>query len=146
MAGVKREASTTPAVVPTPQRTASAALQHSIALLSSSRDIPPTVYAELLASLSDAVSLVADYDDRERNRKRVKVEDELDVKPVVVAPDAPVAAQQPPMPSVWGLLHVSGQLSEVERMILRDVEAGQPLLDKLVRARPSLACVRCSRS
>ncbi|BGP44151.1 SUMO conjugating enzyme Hus5 [Rhodotorula kratochvilovae] len=126
MAQVKRERTASPP--PAAPRTASRALQASIALLSASSEVPPALYAQLLASLSDACGLAVAQEAREdeRDRKRVKVEERDEGEPPRGSgmKDAQVQTEErvPPLPERWGL---------ASRMVLRDVEAGLPLLDKM---------------
>ncbi|GAA5847533.1 hypothetical protein JCM9279_005283 [Rhodotorula babjevae] len=151
MAPVKREHSPSPVDrKPDLPRTASRALQHSIALLSSSTDLPPALYAQLLASLSDAVALTTAQEEREteQDRKRVKLEQAAPAAAPAPAPDlAPAPAADPPgapevaqpvektpMPSFWGLATLQGELEQLEVNILHDIEAGLPLLDRLSNA------------
>ncbi|BGP52398.1 SUMO conjugating enzyme Hus5 [Rhodotorula kratochvilovae] len=135
MAQVKRERTASPP--PAAPRSASRALQSSIALLSASSEVPPALYAQLLASLSDACGLAVAQEAREdeRDRKRVKVEERDDEPPARRSgmKDAQMQTEERvlPLPERWGLASVQGELSELERMVLRDVEAGLPLLDKL---------------
>ncbi|GAA5941070.1 hypothetical protein JCM10213_001705 [Rhodosporidiobolus nylandii] len=135
---VKRRRSSSPSPAPAPPACASRAIQSSIALLSSSPDVPADLFARLLASLGEAHGLAVKQEAEadEQDRKRVKREEDepaqREMRQAEVQTEEEKAEEplKPPMPR-WGLSNVQGELSELERMILRDVEAGLPLLDKL---------------
>ncbi|GAA6032181.1 hypothetical protein JCM8097_007111 [Rhodosporidiobolus ruineniae] len=129
---------------PSPPRqapaTASRAIQSTIALLSS-HHLPSAVFRSLLDSLSDAHGAAVTQEDAHEKRegKRVKVERvHVAVQTDPVEEEQPAVEEEkeeddppvPPMPR-WSLQAVQGELSELERMVMRDVEAALPLLDKL---------------
>jgi hypothetical protein len=130
---MKRDSTDTPA---TPPQSAARAVQAAIALASTS-DLPPQLYTRLLASLTDAHRLAVEQEEEneEHVRKRVKVEEkeEVAVEKRDFAVQTDEEEELPPPLLPYPYASVQGELTELERMVLRDIEAGQPLLDHLVR-------------
>ena len=150
MPSIKRERSITPADnAPAPTPTASSAIHRAIALVSSTSPARRLdLDVQLLAIISEAAALSTAQEDREldHDRKRIKHErPSLEPQAANAAQLPPAAAQQgdrAPMPSFWGLSAIQGELSDLEDTVLRDIEAGLPLLDKLVRPPlPTLPCL-----
>jgi len=150
MPSIKRERSITPADnAPAPTPTASSAIHRAIALVSSTSPARRLdLDVQLLAILSEAAALSTAQEDREleHDRKRIKHErPSVEPQAADAAQLPPAAAQQgdkAPMPSFWGLSAIQGELSILEDTVLRDIEAGLPLLDKLVRPPlPTLPCL-----
>lgn len=141
MAQIKRERSPSP-VPPAAPSTASSAIKSAISHLLQSEGVPPLVSAHLLVKLSDASVLAAEQEKREdeRDRKRVKREEDPEQKEGQAQTDEGDKAEgekedEPVRPLLprWSPGNTQGDLDEVEKGILREVEAALPLLDKLVR-------------
>ncbi|GAA5904154.1 hypothetical protein JCM6882_003962 [Rhodosporidiobolus microsporus] len=140
MAQIKRERSPS-AAPPAAPASASSSIKSTIALLSTAQDVPPALYAQLLASLGKAHGLAVKQEQREdeRDQKRVKREVESvpaaaeDSKEEEAQPAEAEQEEQPAWPALprWGFANVQGELSELERVVLKEIEATLPLLDKL---------------
>lgn len=106
----------------TPPTTASKAIQDAItSLASSSSDLSPDLYSKLLGSLSNAHTKAL-----EQEREEISVKEEQGAKD-----PTPSSSNEPVELKSW-VSTIQGDLKEVERRILEDIDAGMPKLDELV--------------
>ncbi|GAA5958957.1 hypothetical protein JCM3765_000785 [Sporobolomyces pararoseus] len=107
-----------------PPETASRAIQDAItSLASSSSDLSPDLYSKLLGSLSTAHTKALE---QEREDTEVKVEQEEKTP----APSASNGSSSVSPLRLWTTT-IEGELKDLERRILEDIEAGMPKLDEL---------------
>ncbi|GAA5979155.1 hypothetical protein JCM5350_007085 [Sporobolomyces pararoseus] len=105
----------------TPPITASKAIQDAItSLASSSADLSPDLYSQLLGSLSTAHTKALEQEREEASVKKEQGEKE----------QSPSASKEPVELKSWAST-IQGDLKDVERRILEDIDAGMPKLDEL---------------